>query len=317
VQQYIGFGTVVDVGYVGSLGRHLMWTRDLNTIPAGANFDPANADPTLTNTVLSSAFLRPLQGYQSILMREMAASSNYHSLQVSGNRRFARGFEYGISWTWSKAMDYNSSDTETVSILVPVRIWNYGLSSFDRTHVVKLNWMWDVPHIPWDFAPARHALNGWQLSGITKFSSGSPLGIGLSTTNYPDITGTASQGARVVVVEAPTIPKSERTFGRNFNTNAFRLPAVGTFGNAARTEIRGPGINNWDLALFKNFPLWETLRLQFRWELYNAFNHTQFSALDTTARFDGKTGSQISSTFGQFTAARNPRQMQFALRFYF
>ena len=164
---------------------------------------------------------------------------------------------------------------------------------------------------------ARFTLNGWQVSGIAKFSSGAPLGIGLSTTNYPDITGTASQSARVDVVADPLLAKSDRTFSRNFNTDAFRLPAVGTFGNAARTEVRGPGINNWDLSLFKNFPIHEQFRFQFRWEMYNAFNHTQYSSLDTTARFDGKTGNQISTTFGQFTATRNPRQMQFALRFYF
>ena len=94
------------------------------------------------------------------------------------------------------------------------------------------------------------------------------------------------------------------------------MPAKGTFGNSAKTVIRGPGVNNWDIAIFKNFPVRERLRLQFRWELYNCFNHTQFSGLDTTARFDAA-GKQVNARFGEFTAARNPRIMQFALRFYF
>ena len=81
--------------------------------------------------------------------------------------------------------------------------------------------------------------------------------------------------------------------------------------------IRGPGINNFDMALFKTFPIRESVRLQFRCELYNAFNHTQFSAIDTATRFDVTTGEQVNSRFGEFTAARNPRQMQFALRLYF
>jgi hypothetical protein len=100
-------------------------------------------------------------------------------------------------------------------------------------------------------------------------------------------------------------------------TGVFKLPAVGTYGNEAKTVIRGPGINNWDTGLFKLFPITEHAKLQFRWELYNAFNHTQFSALDMTARFDSNTGAQINARLGAFTAARNPRQMQFALRFMF
>jgi hypothetical protein len=95
------------------------------------------------------------------------------------------------------------------------------------------------------------------------------------------------------------------------------MPAVGTLGNAAKTLIRGPGIDNFDLAMFKNFYLRERLRLQFRVEAYNAFNHTQFSDLDTTARFNSATGQQINSRFSEFTAARTPRRLQLALRLVF
>jgi len=112
------------------------------------------------------------------------------------------------------------------------------------------------------------------------------------------------------------LSKSERSFYRNFRTDVFALPARGTIGNAANTLIRGPGINNWDLSLFKTFPVREAMRFQFRCELYNAFNHTQFSALDTTARFDAS-GNQVNANFGAFTAARQPRVMQLALRLYF
>jgi hypothetical protein len=311
VQQNVGFQTVLDMGYSGSLGRHLMWSRDDNAIPAGANFRAENKD--YSGATLSSAFLTPITGYGNILFREWASSSNYHALQVGVNRRYAHGVQFGASWTWSKALDFNDSDTTDISPIVPVRVWNYGLAGFDRTHVLKVNWVWDVPNTPSRNALVRGALNNWQVSGIASFVSGSPLGIGFSTTNSLDITGTASQGARIVVTGNPVLPKNERTFSRNFRTDVFERPAVGTFGNAAKTLIRGPGINNWDLAIFKNFPVRERLNFQFRWEMYNAFNHTQFSSLDTTARFD-TAGNQINSNFGQFTAARNPRQMQFALR---
>jgi len=97
--------------------------------------------------------------------------------------------------------------------------------------------------------------------------------VGFTTTNNADITGTPSQGARIFVTGNAALPKSERTFSRNFNTDVFQAPAVGTLGNAGRTVLRGPGTENWDLSFFKNFPIREPFRLQFRMETYNAFNH--------------------------------------------
>src|SRR5207245_1229032 len=135
--------------------------------------------------------------------------------------------------------DFNDSDTETISTLVPVRVWHYGLASYDRTHVLIANYIWDLPSRKWSNAPARAVLNGWQVSGITNFSSGAPLGIGFSTTTALDITGTPSQGARTVVTGNPILSKSERTFSRNFRTEVFRMPAIGSVGNAAKTVIRG------------------------------------------------------------------------------
>jgi Carboxypeptidase regulatory-like domain/TonB-dependent Receptor Plug Domain len=316
VQHNLGWGTVLDVGYVTSLGRHLLWQRNLNPIPLGANFLLQNADPTNRRVPLPAPFLRSITGYNDVLLREWASSSNYHSMQVTVNRRFAQGLQFGGSWTWSKSMDYNSGDLNTVSPLVPVRVWNYGLSDFDRTHVVKINYLFDVPAPKWNNSIAKQVVGGWQVSGITSFVSGAPSSVGLNFVTATDITGSASQGARMNVIADPVLPKSERTFQRNFNTDAFRPPAVGTVGNSARYVIRGPGINNWDIAVFKNFAVRDPIKLQFRWELYNAFNHTQFSAFDTTARFDAQ-GQQVNRRFGEFTAARLPRQMQFALRFFF
>ena len=316
VQHNVAFDTILDVAYVGALGRHLLWQRNLNSIPFDANFKPENADPTNPATPLPQAFLRPLRGYGNINYREWAATSNYHSLQVSANRRFAEALQFGLSWTWSKSLDFTSGDTDSVSALVPVRVWNYGLSSFDRTHVLKLNWLWDLPKTSEGNRLTRGVLNDWQMSGIASFVSGAPLGVGFTTVTPLDITGSPTDGARVVVTGNPVLSKSEQTFSRFFNTGVFALPKVGSIGNSAKTVIRGPGINNWDAAIFKTFPLRESLRLQFRWEMYNVFNHTQFSAVDTNARFDAA-GNQVNTRFGELTAARNPRQMQFALRLNF
>jgi hypothetical protein len=319
VQRNLGFFTVLDVAYVGSLGRNLEWQRNLNTVPFGANFLPQNADPTDPRVPLPPNFLRPYVGYGNITHVEFASSSSYHSMQVSANRRFAEGLQFGFAWTWSKAMDYNSSDGEAVSNLVNRRVWNYGPSAFDRTHVVRVNWLYDVPNVRAPFALARAVLHHWQLSGIYGFTSGAPLPISFSTTPVVDVTGSPTDGPRVVLTGEPNLPPSQRSFSRNLRAEVVAMPEIGTIGTAPRFPIRGPRNQNWDLTVFKNFPIRETMRLQFRWELYNALNATQFSAIDTAARFDTRVPSrpQVNARFGEFTAASSPRIMQFALRFHF
>jgi hypothetical protein len=316
VQHSLGWGTVLDVGYIGSLGRHLLWVRPLNAIPFGTDFQAANLDKTAANKPLPPAFLRPIVGYNNINQTEPAGSSNYHSLQVTVNRRFQKGLQFGGSWTWSKALDYNDEDNQTISTLVPIRVWNYSMAAFDRTHNLRLNWLFDVPS-PHGNRVLRQALGGWQLSGVTAFISGAPVPINFATTTPSDITGSPTDLPRIQINGNPVLEKGDRTFAHNFNTGVFSLPPVGSIGNAPRTVLRGPGLNNWDLALFKNFPVFkERARLQFRSEFYNAFNHTQFTQWDTTARFDAA-GNQVNGSFGQATAAAAARILQFSLRAYF
>jgi hypothetical protein len=312
VQRDAGRNTLVDVGYVGSLGRHLLWQRNLNAIAFGTNF-LASANDSTTNRPLPANFLRPYPGWGNINVREPAGSSNYHSLQVSANRRFASGLQFGASYTWSKSLDYNSDDGNAVSVLVPVRVWNYGLSSFDRTHVLKVNWLYDLPQ--WTSAPkaARWAVTGWQASGIYTASTGAPSGVGFSTVTGIDITGSPTDGARINVNANPSLGRGERNFNRWFRTDVFAQPAVGTFGNSARTVVRLPGINNWDLTAYKNFRVRERVSTQLRAEFYNAFNHTQFTGVDTTARFDQQ-GRQVNTQLGQVTATRPGRRIQLAVR---
>ena len=199
---------------------------------------------------------------------------------------------------------------------VKVETSNYQ-AEYGRTHTVSINYFYDLPKSPWKNAVAGRVFNDWQISGITTFQSGAPLGISVATTTNIDITGTPSITPRAYLTGNPNLSRGSRTFSQNFNTSVVQLPAVGTFGNAARNVIRGPGINNWDLALVKNVPIRERLRLQLRWEAYNAFNHTQFSTINTSANFNPATGQQINAQFGAFTAARDPRQMQMAVRLSF
>jgi hypothetical protein len=321
VQRNIGFGTLVDVGYSGALGRHLWWRRNLNPVPLGADFLARNADATQPGKPLTPYFLRPMTGYSDVILIENANSSNYNSLQVTGRRRFGRNFQFGVAWTWSKALtfideDQGASAAGNVETLVDRRVWNYGLASFDRTHVFTMNYLYDLPKTRWSFRPARVALNGWQLSGITRFISGSPMTVSFASSTGADITGTPSLAPRVVLTGDPNLPKGERTFYHYFRTDVFAAPPVGTVGNAAKYILRGPGINTWDISLFRNFRVRERFNTQFRCEAYNAFNHTQFSTVNAAARFDA-TGAQINNALGNFTAARRPRYIQLALRLSF
>jgi carboxypeptidase family protein/TonB-dependent receptor-like protein len=318
VQRDIGFGTVVEAAYVGSVSRHLQQNRNINTLPYGVRFLPGSINPVLPGTALPSDYLRPYPGYGSITYYENVGIANYNALQVSANRRFTRGLQFGVAYTWSKAMSEVDDDRGGTANYRPRNIWNYGKASFDQTHVLVLNYTWDLPRASrvWNNLFTRKVFDGWQLSGITAFASGTPSGIGYSIAGNPDLTG-GGDGARLWVTENPILPRGERTFDRWFNTAAFAAPKRGEFGNAPKDVIRNPGTNNWDISIFKNFNLKsETRYLQLRWEIYNVFNHTQYSSVNTSATFNAA-GVQTNSQFGRINGARDPRIMQLGLRLTF
>ncbi|MFN7925893.1 MAG: TonB-dependent receptor [Bryobacteraceae bacterium] len=316
VQRDIGFGTLLDVAYAGNLGRHLRQSVNLNGLRPGANFLAQNQDPTNPGRPLTPDFLRPYPGFGNINYVTYNANSNYNSLQVQVHRRFQRGLQVSGVWTWSKTM--STGDGGAVSPYLDFRSRNYERAGFDRTHIVNINWIYDLPSISkfWANAVTRQVFDKWQLSGIASFVSGAPQAVGLTTTDGADISGSPNEAVRPDVVGKADLAKSAQTFLRYFNTAAFARPARGTLGNAARFNLRGPGINNWDIGLYKNIAITERYRFQFRWETYNTFNHAQFDSMDLTARFD-PAGNQVNARFGQLLSARNPRRMQLALKFIF
>jgi hypothetical protein len=325
VQRDIGFGTVLDVAYVGNVGRHLLHQRSLNATNYGTNFLPSSIDPSVGGTTpLPVNFLRPIRGHGDIIYREFASTSNYHSMQSQVNKRFGRGLTFGASWTWSKAMDLVDGNNNAINPFLGFRMRNYGKAGFDRTHNLAISWNYQTPMISpsWNNAFSRAVLDGWEISGIASFVSGQPLGIGYSLVQAVDLTGASGAGvdSRVVLTGNPNLPKSERGFSRHFDTSVVQPPTRADLGRgtAAKDLIRGPGTNNWDISLMKNFRLGksETRRLQFRWETYNTFNHTQFNALDTTGRFDAA-GRQVNARFGEYTGSLDARRMVLALKFYF
>lgn len=325
IQRDLGFSTVLDVAYVGSVGRHLLQRRNLNAMPYGTNFLPSSLDPTLSgNLPLPANFLRPYRGYGDINYIEFSSPSNYHSMQTQVTRRFAQGLSFGLSWTWSKTLDLVDGNGDNVNPFLDPRARHYGKAGNDRTHNFVLSYTYHIPSMraSWSNHFSRAFLDGWEISGITSFVSGAPLGIGYSFVDARDITGAAGSGvdSRVVLTGDPNLPKGERTRSRFFRTEVVRPPDRSDFGigNASKDPLRGPGISNWDISLFRNIPLGSEgmRRLQFRLELYNAFNHTQFSGVDTGARFDAA-GNQINGRFGEYTAAREARRIQLGVKFYF
>jgi hypothetical protein len=319
IQQSLGLDLLLDVSYVGNVGRHLIQRRNLNLVPYGARFDPANADPTNPRIALPDNFFRPYPGYGNITYQENSGTSNYNGLHVALNRRFTSGVQLGLSYSWSKTMGLTNSDQQGLPTYRPYRIWSYGKLSFDQTHKMVVSYLWELPRLS-RITPhplIRHIFDNWEWNGITTFSSGTPAGIGFSTVDNADITG-GGDGARVVMVDNPVLPRSEQTFQRRFNTEAFARPPRGDFGNAPKDVFRRPGINNWDFTFLKKIPLGSGERryLQLRWEMYNAFNHAQFQNVDTGARFNAA-GDQVNARFGQVTSTREPRIMQVALHLYF
>ena len=229
-------------------------------------------------------------------------------------RRFAHGLQFGAAYTFSKALGTAGADGDGISSCFSPRFRNYGPLGFNRTQTSSINYLYNLPALGTRLRlrPAKWVLDNWQLSGITTFQTGSPFTPGFTTTNGADISG-STDAARIDVIGNPydNIPA-----GRYFNPAAFALPAKATFGNAGANILYGPGTNNWDLSMTKRFRFGESRALSLRGEAFNIWNHTQFSGLTTTARFQ-PTGVQIDSNVGMPSTARLPRNVQLSARFNF
>ena len=313
VQREIFKGTVLDVAYVGNSSHHNQQSYNYNQLPYGTRFLPQNADPANPAQPLPDVFLRRYIGYQDISIAGPATTTRYDSLQVQLNRRFSGGVEVSAAYTYAKAF-VNGWAQE-----IPSRLRRTLLPN-DQTQVLNVSYVIDLPKgsklIP--ARPAKWVLDNWQVSGVTTFATGFPQNVGLQTTDNFDFTG-GGDGGGVVQTGRAQLSHGDKTFYRWFDTSVFKRPSgrgdKGT--DFSNVKFRGPGFANYDLSMFKNFPIGgEKRRLQFRWEFYNLFNHTQFASVNNTARFDPQ-GNQVNAAFGQVTAARNERRMQGSLRFIF
>jgi hypothetical protein len=288
VQRQLPAELLLDVGYVGSRGVALVRNRDINQpLPSTA----------VASGQLNPNAARPYPGFAGISTFETTGNSIYHSLQVSGSRRFSRGFALQASYTFSRSIDNNVTPINSYADSGLER----AVSSFDRTHVLALSYIYELPFFRASQGLQRKLLAGWQISGISRFESGAPLNV----TIPADRAGVGGTGQRPDVLAPVTVDKE---LARWFSTGSFANPALGMFGNSGRNLIRGPGINNWDVSFIKRTELTERVSLQFRAEFFNLWNHTQYAGVNI---------SFGAAAFGQVTSARDPRITQLALRLLF
>jgi hypothetical protein len=311
VQRDIGFNLVGDAAYVGNAGRNQLVNRPLNGRPYGYTYQPSSLDPT--NIVggqaqpLPDDLLRPYAGWGTITQREFTGYSDYHSLQFAVNRRrSADGLAFGAAYTYQMV-------NKTLGAIDPFvednRARNY-TSAGRRPHVLVINYSYEIPGLSktWDHVVTRAIFDNWQVSGVTTFTTGTYGSLTYSFSNVPtgalSGTGAINGGAsRVVFTCDPNLPRGERTFERQFRTECVAPPTDQfRLGTALNDEYLGPGFMNWDISVFKNVPLGGARRLQFRVELYNAFNSDQWTTVNTNANFDYTTGALTNpAVFGRLT----------------
>jgi len=250
--------------------------------------------------------------FSSIFAQDTIANSAYNSLQISLERRFSHGLQFTAAYTFSKSIDQASSFEGILNPIDPAR--SRALSLFDARHRLVLSYYWEVPAPKYDGAKGK-LLDGWALSGITTFQTGFPIRITSSADNELmdsfdfELPGEPDQ----LLPFATQHPQNHGNYF--FNPNIFTEDTTvdpslfGRIGSAPRTICCGPHISNTDFAVLKTIPLGEIKHFEFRAELFNIFNHTQF--------FNPDGNSSDGTQFGQVTQARDPREVQFALKFYF
>ncbi len=349
VQQNVGFGTVVDASYVFSLRRHLLQSQQLNAVPLFSQYDPANFNRWTANLAanasgraLNDNYFRPLAGLGAVTNSGFRGSNSYHSLQVAVRRALSRGLSYGLAYTFSKI---TSEGNPTIYSDPFFKDRNRGPSYAGAPHILVVNYVYDVPGLGQrlNLKPLGWITDNWTLSGIYQWQSHGRMGIpgfsftGTSSTKpAPNFTGSA-ETARAVVIGDPTLPSDQVTFYNTWNAAALQPPVpcsegrqtMDCFGNAgAGSLISIPTwMNNWDMTFAKNFRLGERRQLTFRVEMYNIFNHTQFSSLNSTVQYDlgsfqnwiAGAGAlkQTNSQLGRYTGTQAARRMAMSLRFQF
>jgi hypothetical protein len=330
--------TMMSVGYFGSKGTHLIGAFELDELPplfaqnarcaSGNNTLQTPGVTTVPCQVAGTYFggtggqssnildqLRPYRGYRSINMVTPQFNSNYHSLQALAQQRFTGASQINVAYTWSKNLTDNQTDRSTA----PENSYNIGLdrgrATLDRRHVFTANYVYELPWFSRQANFKEKVLGGWQISGIATYQTGlpfSPLGANFDPTGLGNIPALVA-GNRPNLICDPN-ENAPHTFEQYFTTACLQSnPTTGTgvasvLGNGARGAINGPPTKRFDFSLFKNLRFGENVNLQLRAEAFNIFNTTNFRTIQTNITI---------ATYGQVTAVRDPRTIQFGAKLSF
>jgi hypothetical protein len=313
---------ILDVRYVGNKGTHLPRFIEANPAIYGPGATSQNADQ---RRLYADCNAHGSCAFASVGLIADNSSSTYHGLQIALSRQFTRNLGFLASYWWSKSLDYISTLNVAGSAPTLVAGENdlaqnpfdlraeHGPSLFDARHRFVLSGSYLLPE--WRAAPkpAGFFVNGWQLNTIVNIASGTPFTVYDSANvslqgQAPEITGFYS--SRPNLVSNPN--NGSHTPNEWVSRSAFQqlnpVTQAGQFGNAGRNVVRGPGIQNLDLSLLKNFSIRESMRLQFRAECFNVLNHANFGLPENDLQ---------SPAFGQILQAGPPRLLQLALKFLF
>lgn len=320
--------TTLTLSYVGTQAHHLLVLQEANpgdpalclslsqpdeVAPGSATCGPFNESSTFvsasgqvyngTRSAFSSAF-------GSVNLQRTIANAHDHAFEAELSHR-TQNFDLHLAYTWSRSIDQSSSLAEAVYPGNPGL--SRALSAFDMTHNLVASYRYQLPLTR--LAPhAPRLVQGWQVSGITRFGTGLP--VTLINNNDTSLLGTAPNGINNNGIDEPAytpgnLSVQHRPGLPGFNTSLFSLPALGTLGNARRRFFYGPGIDNTDVAISKVTPLRDAIRLEIRAEAFNLFNHSQFFGPAAV------NGNISSANFGEIQTASPPRLMQLAARVQF
>jgi len=327
-ERQLPFNSVMSIAYVGARGLHNWRVFDINQAAPGA---------LQANRGKSVNYLRPYKGYAAIQQEQSNGSAEYASLQASWNRRFSSGFFAGVSYTWSKSLD-NSSNYRDIMPYTAYSNNLWGPSEYDTRNIVIVNYLYELPFFRSQQTLVGKLAGGWTLSGNSQFQSGTPCGVGGGSNDYAGVGevgsfgcgGNTTEGQFWVRNGTPTMPKKFGANAKYFNPlngngqPIFTAPPAGTFNlqSGIRDEIYQPGLQNWNLNMFKKFAINERTNVEFRAEAYNFVNHPNWASNGPGAPGGQTGGLQMnpnSSQFGAITqkSVGNPRTLQLSLRYTF
>jgi hypothetical protein len=303
VQRTLSSSTSLQAQYIGSYTVHADNETYQNLFP-NDGLNPA--------TGLHARPIPQMSGFPSVTWDGW---EKYHALAVTFTQRVWRGLTVNANYTWSKALDDASNPgADNAEPNFPQDPANLaaekGLSDFDHRHRLVSNFLYQIPFLKNSEGWIHTAFGEWQVGGIWTVQSGAPFTVNLSTDVANNGEPLSAPSQRPNLTCNPN--NGPKTTAEWFNTSCFALPAPFTYGNAGRDIVIGPGLDDFDASIQKEFLVRENMRLQFRLDIFDFFNHPNFNAPVGA----GRTFS-TSASFGSITSANDPRDMQFSLRLAF